>query len=62
MLSRGKNVILEIEIQGAMKIKEKISDTVLVFVTPPTILHNIIHEQIIVRFDSLCLLSCSSET
>ena len=30
-LSRGKNVILEIEIQ------EKISDTVLVFVTPPTI-------------------------
>ena len=37
MLSRGKNVILEIEIQGAMKIKEKISDTVLVFVTPPTI-------------------------
>ena len=36
-LARGKDVILEIEIQGAMKIKEKISDTVLVFVTPPTI-------------------------
>ena len=36
-LSAGKDVILEIEIQGAMKIKEKISDTVLVFVTPPTI-------------------------
>ena len=36
-LSAGRNVILEIEIQGAMKIKEKISDTVLVFVTPPTI-------------------------
>ena len=33
MLSKGKNVILEIEIQGAMKIK----DTVLIFVTPPTI-------------------------
>ena len=27
MLSRGKNVILEIEIQGAMKIKEKIPDS-----------------------------------
>ena len=37
MLSKGKNVILEIEIQGAMKIKEKIPDTVLIFVTPPTI-------------------------
>ena len=36
-LESGKDVILEIEIQGAMKIKEKISDTVLVFVTPPTI-------------------------
>ena len=37
MLSKGKNVILEIEIQGAMKIKEKIPDTVLILVTPPTI-------------------------
>ena len=37
MLSKGKNVILEIEIHGAMKIKEKIPDTVLIFVTPPTI-------------------------
>ena len=36
-LESGKAVILEIEIQGAMKIKEKISDTVLVFVTLPTI-------------------------
>ncbi|MBU5481893.1 guanylate kinase [Blautia sp. MSJ-19] len=37
MLSQGKNVILEIEIQGAMKIKEKIPEAVLVFITPPTI-------------------------
>lgn len=36
-LSEGKNVILEIEIQGAMKIKEKIPETVLIFVTPPTV-------------------------
>ena len=37
MLSRGKNVILEIEIQGAMKVKEKIPEALLVFVTPPTV-------------------------
>ena len=36
-LERGIDVVLEIEIQGAMKIKEKIPDTVLIFVTPPTI-------------------------
>ncbi len=34
-LSAGKNVILEIEIQGALKIKEKFPDTLLLFVTPP---------------------------
>lgn len=34
-LLEGKDVILEIEIQGAMKIKEKIREAVLVFVTPP---------------------------
>ena len=36
MLSRGKNVILEIEIQGAMKLREKFPDTLLVFVCPPS--------------------------
>lgn len=35
-LSAGKDVILEIEIQGALKIKEKFSDTLLMFVTPPS--------------------------
>lgn len=34
--NRGKDVILEIEIQGAMKIKEQYPDTVLLFVTPPS--------------------------
>lgn len=34
-LDFGKNVILEIEIQGALKIKEKFPDTVLMFVTAP---------------------------
>ena len=36
-LSAGKNVILEIEIQGAMKVKEKNPQALLVFVTPPTV-------------------------
>ncbi len=36
-LSMGKDVILEIEIQGAMKIKEKIPEALLVFVTPPNV-------------------------
>lgn len=35
-LSRGRNVILEIEIQGALKIKEKFPESVLIFVTPPS--------------------------
>lgn len=35
-LQEGKNVILEIEIQGALKVKEKLPDTLLVFVTPPS--------------------------
>ncbi len=34
-LEAGKDVILEIEIQGALKIKELFPDTVLMFVTPP---------------------------
>ena len=34
-LTAGKNVILEIEIQGALKIKEKFPDTVLLFITAP---------------------------
>ena len=36
MLNDGKDVILEIEMQGAMKVKEKMPETLLVFVTPPT--------------------------
>ncbi|MCM1386696.1 MAG: guanylate kinase [Bacillus sp. (in: Bacteria)] len=34
-LSEGKNVILEIEIQGALKIKKKYPDALLLFVMPP---------------------------
>ena len=35
-LSAGRNVILEIEIQGARKIKKKFPEAVLVFVTAPS--------------------------
>ena len=35
-LENGKDVILEIEIQGALKVKEKYPDTLLVFITPPS--------------------------
>lgn len=34
-LEAGKDVILEIEIQGALKVKEKFPETLLLFVTPP---------------------------
>ena len=35
-LEEGRDVILEIEIQGALKVKEKYPDTLLMFVTPPS--------------------------
>ncbi len=35
-LAEGKDVLLEIDIQGALQIKEKYPDTVLVFVMPPS--------------------------
>lgn len=35
-LAAGKDVILEIEIQGAMKVKEKLPEALLVFITPPS--------------------------
>ena len=37
MLRQGKDVILEIEIQGALKIKEKFPTAVLLFVMPPSV-------------------------
>lgn len=35
-LDAGKDVILEIEIQGALKVKQRFPDTLLLFVTPPS--------------------------
>lgn len=36
MLDEGKNVILEIEVQGAFKVKEIFPETVMIFVLPPS--------------------------
>ncbi len=35
-LKNGKDVILEIEIQGALEVKKKFPETLLLFVTPPS--------------------------
>ena len=35
-LDAGKNVILEIEIQGALNVKKMFPDAILIFVTPPS--------------------------
>lgn len=34
-LESGKNIILEIELQGAFQVREKIPDAVLIFILPP---------------------------
>ena len=36
MLENGKNVILEIDVQGAVKIKENCKDGVFIFILPPS--------------------------
>lgn len=36
MLNAGKNVILEIDIQGALKVKENCEDGVFIFILPPS--------------------------
>lgn len=37
MLNKGKDVILEIEVQGAMKIKKSYPEAVFIFILPPSI-------------------------
>ncbi|MCR4693129.1 MAG: guanylate kinase [Firmicutes bacterium] len=37
MLKDGKNVILEIEAQGALKVKEKMPEAIMIFIVPPSI-------------------------
>ena len=37
LLKQGKNVIVKVDIKGALQIKEKIEDAVLIFILPPSI-------------------------
>ena len=46
-IEKGKDVLLEIEIVGAMKVKEKYPDAILVFVLPPSL--NELKNRIITR-------------
>ncbi len=41
-LAQGKNIILDIEVQGALQVKEKMPEAIMIFVIPPdgTILEN----------------------
>ena len=36
-LADGKNIILEIDTQGALKVKEQMSEAVLIFICPPSL-------------------------
>jgi len=36
-LARGEDLILEIEIQGALLVKEKFKDAVMIFIAPPSV-------------------------
>ncbi len=35
-LEKGKSVILEIDVQGALQVKEKVPDSVMIFILPPS--------------------------
>ena len=35
-LARGKEVILEIEVEGALQVRDKVKDAVLIFLVPPS--------------------------
>ena len=37
MLEKGKDVILEIEVKGALEVKKEIPEAVLIFIVPPSI-------------------------
>ena len=35
-LNKGKNVVLEIEVQGALQVKEKYPESIMIFIIPPS--------------------------
>lgn len=46
-LSAGINVILEIEVQGAFKVKEQMQDAVMIFIVPPSMKE--LYQRLIIR-------------
>ena len=46
-LNEGKNVLLEIEMQGGMIVKEKFPDALLIFITPPSA--DVLHDRLVGR-------------
>ncbi len=36
-LKAGKDVILEIDVQGALQVKKKVPDSILIFISPPSV-------------------------
>lgn len=36
-INEGKDVILEIEVQGAMQVKDKLPESILIFIAPPSL-------------------------
>ena len=58
-LAEGKNVILEIEVQGAMNIKKQISDAVMIFVICNVVCHKeVVIILVISTGDDVCLSCC----
>ncbi len=46
-LAEGKNVLLEIEIQGALKVKEQFAEAVMIYLIPPSM--KILYERLVSR-------------
>ena len=46
-LNEGKNVILEIDIQGALKVKERVKEAIFIFIMPPSM--KVLKERLIKR-------------
>ncbi len=46
-LADGKNVLLEIEIQGALKVKEKFAEAVMIYLIPPSM--KVLYERLVSR-------------
>ena len=53
LLEEGKSVILEIDIQGAMKVKESYSDAVFIYVVPPSL--DVFHKRLSLACSELAL-------